>query len=90
MIQVKVLTNQGVAVADEAVSVRVPGAVGAFGVLRNHAPLVSTITPGVLRWRKADGSERFFAVGEGIAEVSHNRVTVLAGSLREVPAPKPA
>ncbi len=89
-IAVRVLTTQGLAVEDAALSVRVPGKVGSFGVLHNHAPLVSTLSPGVLRWRRPDGHERFFAVGEGIAEVAHNRVTLLVSAVREVESPKPA
>ena len=89
-IDVRVLTTQGLAVSDEAVSVRVPGKVGSFGVLHNHAPLVSTLSPGVLRWRHADGTERFFAIGEGIAEVAHNKVTVLTSAVREVASPPPS
>ena len=89
-IAIRVLTTQGLAVEDEALSVRIPGKVGSFGVLHNHAPLVSTLSPGVLRWNRPDGHERFFAVGEGIAEVAHNKVTVLTSAVREVASPQPA
>ena len=85
-IAIQVLTSQGVAVSDEAVSVRAPGGLGSFGILYNHAPLVSTLTPGKLQWKHADGSERAFEVSGGIIEVAHNRCTVLTASVKETSA----
>ena len=82
-INIRVLTSQGLAVSDEAVSLRVPGALGSFGVLRNHAPMVSTLTAGRMSWRHPDGTERAFLVGEGILEITRNQCTVLTGSLKE-------
>ena len=56
----------------------VPGAEGDFGVLPGHAPLVSTVRPGVIAVF-ADGKvvQRIFVAG-GFAEVTPERCTVLA------------
>jgi F-type H+-transporting ATPase subunit epsilon len=57
----------------------VPGAEGDFGVLPDHAPLISTVRPGVIDVYD-DGvaiSDRIFVSG-GFAEVSGERCTVLA------------
>ena len=56
----------------------VPGAEGDFGALDRHAPMISAVRPGVLDVH--DGgkiSNRIFVAG-GFAEVTENRVTVLA------------
>ena len=57
----------------------VPGAEGNFGVLSGHAPLLSTVRPGVIdvyEQRQAVSS-RIFVAG-GFAEVTGDRCTVLA------------
>jgi len=56
----------------------VPGAEGDFGVLPRHAPLISTLRPGVIRiFEGRDVKERIFVAG-GFAEVTPERCTVLA------------
>ena len=56
----------------------VPGAEGDFGALPGHAPLISTVRPGVIEVHD-DGkvTERIFVAG-GFAEVNAERCTVLA------------
>ena len=56
----------------------VPGSEGDFGALPRHAPVISTVRPGVIDVHE-DGkvSERIF-VGGGFAEVTPSRCTVLA------------
>ncbi len=82
-IHLRVITTEGVAVEDEAVSVRAPGGLGSFGVLYNHAPMVSTLLPGKLIWRKASGESKTLLVGAGVVEVAKNRVTLLTASVKE-------
>ncbi len=56
----------------------VPGAEGDFGVLRGHAPLISTLRLGVIDIHDEGGvTERIFVAG-GFAEVTGERCTVLA------------
>ena len=62
----------------EADMVVVPGAEGDFGVLHGHAPLISTIRPGVLEVLQGNKVEQRFIVAGGIAEVTPERCTVLA------------
>ncbi|MEM8916262.1 MAG: ATP synthase F1 subunit epsilon, partial [Pseudomonadota bacterium] len=57
----------------------VPGVEGNFGVLKGHAPLLSTVRPGIIdvyEERKAISSQIF--VAGGFAEVTGSRCTVLA------------
>ena len=62
----------------EADMVVVPGTEGDFGVLHGHAPLISTVRPGVLEVLQDNKVEQRFLVVGGIAEVTPERCTVLA------------
>jgi F-type H+-transporting ATPase subunit epsilon len=56
----------------------VPGAEGDFGVLPGHAPLISTVRPGVIDVYEGNTiTDRIFVAG-GFAEVTAERCTVLA------------
>jgi F-type H+-transporting ATPase subunit epsilon len=55
----------------------VPGSEGEFGVLPNHAPLMSVIKPGALKVFN-DGTERRIFVNGGFADVTPEGLTVLA------------
>jgi F-type H+-transporting ATPase subunit epsilon len=65
---------------DEQVElVIIPGAAGNFGVLPGHAPLLSTIRPGVIEIReKSLGVVEQYFVDGGFAEVTPERTAVLA------------
>jgi len=62
----------------EADMVVVPGSEGDFGVLHGHAPLISTVRPGVLEVFQGSKAEQRFLVVGGFAEVTPERCTVLA------------
>jgi F-type H+-transporting ATPase subunit epsilon len=58
--------------------VTVPGTEGLFTVMPNHAPVLSTLKPGVVEVVTGEGSaERIFVRG-GFAEVNNAGLTVLA------------
>ncbi len=61
----------------EVEQVDVPGAEGDFGVLAGHAPMVTTLRPGVLTVKAAGGEQKIVVLG-GFAEVSAKGLTVLA------------
>src|SRR6516164_2953218 len=57
--------------------VDVPGAEGDFGVLAEHAPIVTTLRPGILTVHAAGVEQKMVVLG-GFAEFSENTLTVLA------------
>jgi F-type H+-transporting ATPase subunit epsilon len=61
----------------EVEQVVVPGSEGVFTVLRNHAPMMSTIRPGVIEVTSATGPSKLFVRG-GFADVSEKGLTILA------------
>ena len=79
-IHIRILTNDGTSIEDEAQSICSPGYRGYVGFLYNHAPLVTLVDPGTLSWRRPDGDERSYKLGSGILEISHNQLTLLVQS----------
>jgi F-type H+-transporting ATPase subunit epsilon len=61
-------------------SVTVPGMQASFGVLRNHAPLISALEPGLVDIYDADAREIRIAIGGGFFQVARNQAMVLADS----------
>ncbi len=62
----------------EAEMVTVPGEAGDMGILPGHAPVISTLRLGVIEVSKAGGGEERIFVAGGFAEMSNNKLTVLA------------
>ncbi len=75
-IQLEVVTPKGAVVSESVDIVTAPGYAGEFGVLANHAPMLSTIKTGVLIYKK-DNQEQPFMMSGGFCEVSNNKITFL-------------
>ena len=73
----------------EVEMVEIPGGEGDFGVLPGHAPLISTIRPGVISVH-ADGEIERIYVDAGFAEVNPDSCVVLAEQAILVPRPDQA
>ena len=78
-IQLEIVTPKGAVFSDKVDIVTAPGYAGDFGVLANHAPMLSTIKIGVLLYKK-DGKDYSMMVSGGFCEVSHNKSTFLVES----------
>jgi F-type H+-transporting ATPase subunit epsilon len=66
--------------SSEVTQVDIPGAEGDFGVLAGHAPIVTTLRPGILVIYGQAGEELKFVVNGGFAEVGPAGLTVLANT----------
>jgi F-type H+-transporting ATPase subunit epsilon len=75
-IHLEVVTPKGAVISEDVDIVTAPGVDGEFGVLANHAPLLSAIKTGTLVF-KQDKQEKFLMVSGGFVEVSHNKATFL-------------
>lgn len=71
------VSPEKLAFSGEVDQVDVPGVEGDFGVLSGHAPVVAAVRPGILTIT-TDGTHQKIIVLGGLAEVSDNRLTVLA------------
>jgi F-type H+-transporting ATPase subunit epsilon len=65
-------------ISEDVESVLVPGSEGDFQVLPNHAPVLSTLRPGLLDVVLPGGKERRIFVRGGFAEAGPDSLTVLA------------
>ena len=61
----------------EVENILVPGMIGDFLVLSNHAPCISSIRPGFLEFSEGTGQKKRYFVSGGIIEVINNVVSVL-------------
>ena len=64
-------------------SVTVPGANGAFQMLENHAPIVSSLTKGEVKVQKANGENMRFSVDGGFVEMLNNEVSLLVSGIKQ-------
>jgi len=76
-LQLEIATPMRLVVSDTVDEVVAPGSEGSFGVLRGHAPFLSTLAIGELTYRKGR-NEYHLAVAGGFAEVRNDKVIVLA------------
>jgi F-type H+-transporting ATPase subunit epsilon len=66
----------------EIKSVRVPGKKGSFQVLKDHAPIVSTLDSGPVIMVDPDGKETIYEISGGVIEVKANAIILLADSVK--------
>ena len=76
-IHLEIVTPERVVVSEDVDSVNAPGALGEFGVLPGHTPMLTTLTIGRVSYR-AGGRTTDLAIAWGYAEVGPEKVTILA------------
>jgi F-type H+-transporting ATPase subunit epsilon len=74
--KLEIVTPEGIAYADEVEMVTLTGVAGEMGVLPGHARLMTPLVPGELVARKG-GQDELLAVGEGLVEITGDRVSIL-------------
>jgi F-type H+-transporting ATPase subunit epsilon len=62
-------------------SVRIPGKKGSFQVLKDHAPIISTLENGQVILVDQGGNETVFKISGGVIEVKANNIILLADSV---------
>ena len=62
-------------------SVRVPGKKGSFQVLKDHAPIISTLDTGQVVIVDQENVEKIFEIKGGVIEVKANKIILLADSV---------
>jgi F-type H+-transporting ATPase subunit epsilon len=68
----------------EIKTITVPGTLGRFQVLKNHAPIVSTFEIGMVKVELSDFKVNHYATAGGTIEVLDNEIIVLADSIELV------
>ena len=74
-----IITQERTVFSEEVDYASLPGTEGILGVLPNHSPLLTALNFGEVMVRQA-GSEQFFAIGGGFAEIQPGHIIILADS----------
>jgi F-type H+-transporting ATPase subunit epsilon len=75
--KLEIVTPHGEIFNGEVKSATFPGAEGEFGVLPEHASLVSLLEAGVIELEKADGSKESIVIDSGYVKVDENKTLVI-------------
>lgn len=76
--QLEIVTPEKKVVDTAAEEVQIPGKNGYLGVLPGHAPLITELAVGEIKYLEPGSSEKLLAVAWGFAEVLPSKVTILA------------
>lgn len=75
--KIEVITPDTTIFEGEIRSVRVPGAKGSFQVLKDHAPIISTLGKGPVMIVGSDGKPTTLNIEGGVIEVKSNKIILL-------------
>ena len=78
--KLKIITPDEQVFAGEVDLVQVPGSKGSFQVLKNHAPIISTLDRGEVKVIDHEGKISKLNIGGGVIEVKNNEIIILAES----------
>ena len=76
-ISLVILTPEKMLLEKQVSSVSLPGTKGRFMVLKDHAPLISSLEEGEVRYDSSEGGSSLY-VRSGFVEIIRNKVTVCA------------
>jgi F-type H+-transporting ATPase subunit epsilon len=79
MLHLEIVTPTGQLLSEDVDEVVAPGTEGEFGVLPGHVPFMTLLDVGECVYKKGGKSYPIF-INSGYAEISHDRVTILAES----------
>jgi F-type H+-transporting ATPase subunit epsilon len=82
-VKIEIITPDTRIYSGEIISVRVPGKKGSFQVLKDHAPIISTLESGPVIIEDEKGQVIKYEITGGVIEVKKNRIILLADSVSE-------
>ncbi|MBO7050436.1 MAG: ATP synthase F1 subunit epsilon [Bacteroidaceae bacterium] len=75
MLKLRIIAPDRMVFEGEVESVTLPGTVGSFTVLNNHAPIISSLDKGKIAYKDTNGTAEV-AVESGFAEVRDNVLSI--------------
>jgi F-type H+-transporting ATPase subunit epsilon len=75
-LRLEIVTPQATVFSEDVHMVTLPGIEGDLGVYPHHVRLITQVVPGEIIVTK-DGQDRFLAVGEGLVEITADRVAIV-------------
>lgn len=76
-LNLEIVSPEKVVFSGEVELIEMPGKRGRFAILRNHAPIIASLTKGEIRVKPIGKPEETFACQAGYVECSDNKVSVL-------------
>ena len=80
--KLEIITPDSKVYEGDIASIRVPGKKGSFQVLKDHAPIISTLENGSVMIVDQQGNHVDYEINGGVIEVKQNRIILLAESVR--------
>ena len=74
----EIITPEKQVFTGEVTSVKFPGTSGEFEIQNNHAPIISTLTSGIIRVITPENNTENFNINSGVIEMQNNKIIVLA------------
>jgi len=76
--RLEIITPEDKLFDGEVSYVKFPGTDGEFGVLKNHAPIISILTKGLIELTDLKNNIKTFEINGGVIEMQKNKIIVLA------------
>jgi F-type H+-transporting ATPase subunit epsilon len=77
----EILTPEKKIFEGEIKLVQVPGTKGSFEILKNHAPVISTLEKGIVKVINNEGLTTTYSISGGVIESKENKIILLAESI---------
>ena len=75
-LKLKIVSPERIEFEGEVVSVLVPGSLGQFEILNNHAPIISSLDKGKVVYGLPNGEKELLEISGGFVEVQKNVVSL--------------
>ncbi len=79
--QLEIITPDQKVYSGDIKLVKVPGSKGSFEILKNHAPIISTLDNGEVKIIDIQDKTVFYEISGGVIEVKQNNIIILAESV---------
>lgn len=76
MLRLKIVSPERVEFEGDVVSVFVPGMMGNFEILTDHAPIISSLDKGIVEYVSESGEKTSLSILGGFVEVQRNVVSL--------------
>jgi F-type H+-transporting ATPase subunit epsilon len=80
--KIEIITPDRKVYSGDIKSIRVPGKKGSFQILKDHAPIVSTLENGPVIMVDQAGNETIYDISGGVIEAKMNTIILLAESVK--------
>jgi len=82
MYKLQILTPEEIFFDDNVTALIAPGEQGYFGVLTDHAPLITSLKDGIIIITHINQIKTYFDASKGFLEVNDNKVSIIIESIK--------